>query len=75
MLEMLDREVERGEVVPEGDGGGGAGAAQGSGQGPVELDHHQLVQHLLDHHRVRTGGEVRVGADLVRSRFEHLTSD
>ena len=63
MLELLDGEVQRGEVVPQWDRRGGAAAAQGGGQGTVEFDHNQRVQHLLYISRAGTGGQAGVAPD------------
>ena len=64
MLELLDCEVQRGQVLPQWDGRGGAAAAQGRRQGPVQFDHHQRVQHFLHVPRGGAGGQAGVTPDL-----------
>merc|ERR1719225_1043143 len=59
-LDLLDGEVEEGQVVPHRDDGLGATAAHAGAQAAIELDDHQLVQHPLDGGRVLGPGEVAV---------------
>ena len=63
-LDLLDGEVQEGQVVPHGDDGLGPTAAHTSSQAAVELDDHQLVQHPLDGLAAAGLGEAEVGRDL-----------
>ena len=47
-LDLLNRQVQEGEVVPDDDRRLGSFAAHGGAEATVQLDDHQLVQHRLD---------------------------
>ena len=47
-LDLLNRQVQEGEVVPDDDRRLGSFAAHRSAEATVQLDDHQLVQHRLD---------------------------
>ena len=71
-LDLLDREVQEGEVVPHRDDGLGATAAHTGAQPAIELDHHQLVQHRLDGRAGGRLGETEVGRDLNNGGHSEL---
>ena len=63
-LDLLDGEVEEGEVVPHGNDRLGAAAAHAGAETSVELDDDKLIQHGLDGLAGTRLGETRVGQDL-----------
>ena len=70
-LDLLDGEVQEGEIVPHRDDGLGPTAAHAGTQPAIELDHHQLVQHALDGRAGGGLGETEVGSDLNKAIVGH----
>ena len=70
-LDLLNRQVQEGEVVPDDDRRLGSFAAHRGAEATVQLDDDQLIQHRLD------GGSGRVvqllvGQDCVRRQLGNL---
>ena len=75
MSHLLHREVEKGEVISDGDDRLGALAAHRCAEASVQLDDHELVEHGLRPGLVRRR-QIGVGPDLeVRYPIETLGTE
>ena len=64
-LDLLDGEVQEGEVVPHWDDGLWSAAAHAGAQAAIQLDHDQLLQHPLDALLVLRQRQLSVRSDLA----------
>ena len=64
-LDLLDGEVQEGEVVPHWDDGLWSAAAHAGAQAAIQLDHDQLLQHPLDALLVLRQWQLSVRSDLA----------